>query len=87
LKAELEARFLFGDEVLKRLETLRGELAFLNTYTNAMIADPHLPDRNNIIQQKYKCLKGLANWSLNTVQVFAPYIRLTQKQRNVWWPF
>src|SRR5262245_24810141 len=88
LQAEADARFLFGDDVLRELVSLTADRAFLNEYTKAAIDDPNLPDRDNIFRERWDILRRLGDdWQRRLAQNFEPYMRLSQKQRSIWWPF
>jgi hypothetical protein len=87
LQAEADARFLFGDDVQEELRLLGYDLEFLQTYSKAVIDDPDLPDRDNIFRERWDVLKRMDVWPGRLARTFDAYIRLTQKQRNVWWPF
>ena len=101
--AELEARFLFGNDVRKLLAELRYEIAYLHMYTTAMANDFSRPDRGEILitrlaimlkfnwnekqsEKDFDITRG-SEWLSRLARVFAPYMRLAQKQRSMWWPF
>src|SRR6266699_4882257 len=88
LQAEADARFLFGDDVLRELASLRSDLTVLNEYTKAAIDDPNLQERENIFRERWDILRRLGDdWQGRLARSFEPYMRLSHKQRNIWWPF
>jgi hypothetical protein len=88
LQADADARFLFGLDVLKELRSLGSDLEFLHTYSKAVIDDPDLPNRDDVFKERWNILQRLGDdWLDRLSRTFAPYIRLTQKQQSIWWPF
>jgi hypothetical protein len=83
VRAEANARFLFGLDVIAALEALRSDLADVMSFTGI----EHSPDSNKINDRKYQALQNIASFiQVKSAPLFAPYIRLDQKMSGLWWP-
>jgi hypothetical protein len=80
IKAESDARFLFGMEVTAKLEEVHADVAAVMAFNEA--ADHQAIDR------QHQALQNLATFIQRTAPVlFGPYIRLDQKMPSLWWPW
>jgi Zn-dependent M32 family carboxypeptidase len=80
LQARASARFLFGKDVQRRLDSLQESFAFLLTYSDDVLADPSLPDRDNLITKKYKKIENIDNFRMQIISLFGPYMQFTHRQ-------
>jgi hypothetical protein len=83
IKAEANARFLFGQEIIDLLAERRKDIAAIMSFSDIRFDHPEyakLIDRMQIAQQ------NLAAFVQNSAESFAPYMRLDQKMRSLWWP-
>jgi hypothetical protein len=83
VRAEANARFLFGEEVIAALAALRRDFADVMAFSD--IADDH-PERRQLIDRKCAALQRLAAFAQDASPLFASYIRLDQKMTGLWWP-
>jgi hypothetical protein len=82
---EADARFLFGDDVHEYLKTLRKRFAWLLSFTNEVIDQK--PNRNQLIDLKFKYIAEIVAFYDNAPDLFAPYMKLTQKNTPFWRPW
>lgn len=82
---EADARFLFGDDVREYLKTLRKSFAWLLSFTNEVI--DRSPDRAQLIDTKFKYLGEIAAFYDKAPDLFAPYMKLAQKNTPFWRPW
>jgi hypothetical protein len=81
---EADARFLFGDDVLEYLKTLRKRFAWLVSFTDDVI--DRKPNRKQLIDLKYEYLGEITAFYDKAPDLFAPYMKLTQKNIPFWRP-
>jgi hypothetical protein len=85
IRAEANARFLFGEEVIAALTRLRGDIADAMSFSE--ISDDQ-PERQQMSDRKYRALQNIAAFLQGgSAPLFGPYIRLDQKMPGLWWPF
>jgi hypothetical protein len=83
VRAESNARFLFGQDVIGALESLRSDIADVMSLTGIERG----PDSDKMIDRKYLALQNIAGFiQTKSAPLFAPYIRLDQKMPSLWWP-
>ena len=84
VRAEGEARFLFGSDVRDYLQTLRDKLSFINIFTADVIrADP---DKAEKFKKRAQTITSVSKFFSTGLELFAPYIRLDQKHTPFWRP-
>jgi hypothetical protein len=83
VRAEANARFLFGEEVITALARLREDFAAVMAFSDIAVDHPEFQQLND---RKHGALQRLAAFILNSSPLFAPYIRLDQKMPSLWWP-
>jgi hypothetical protein len=83
VKAEANARFLFGEEVIAKLAKRRADVAAVKAFIE--VRDDH-PSRDQILNREQQARENLATFVQNSSVLFAPYIRLDQKMPSLWWP-
>jgi hypothetical protein len=71
----MRARFLFGEEVVSHLESIRKDMSIVNSFhdvTNRSIED----------QKDYKnAEQRLGDFVLNSTKIFEPYMKIASKIR------
>jgi hypothetical protein len=82
-KAEANARFLFGEEVIAKLAKRRADVAAIQVFSE--VSDDH-PEWHQMQNRKLQALENLTAFVQNSSVLFAPYIRLDQKMPSLWWP-
>lgn len=82
---QADARFLFGDDVQEYLKTLRKYFTWLVSFTDDVI--DQRPDREQMIDLKYRYLGGVIAFFDEAPELFAPYMKLTQKNVQFWRPW
>jgi hypothetical protein len=73
LRAEADARFLFGEDVRLELRALSYDIVFLHTHNKAVIDDPDLPNRDDLFKERWDILRRLGDeWQNRLSRAFAP---------------
>src|SRR4029078_3328550 len=85
LIGQADAAFLFGDDVQEYLASMRKCLAWLLSRTNEVIDNS--PNRAELIDTKAKHFTEIVAFSDTAPRLFAPYMKLTQKNTPVWRPW
>lgn len=80
------ARFYFGTEVISYLDQLWRSMIDLSHYESA-IEGTEGTDRAALIEKRRSAFEKIAAFYKDGPLLFAPYIRLDQKMRSLWWPF
>jgi hypothetical protein len=83
VKAEANARFLFGEEVIAKLAKRRADVAAIQAFSE--VREDH-PEWHQMQNRKLQARNNLAAFIQNSSGLFAPYIRLDQKMPSLWWP-
>ena len=83
IRAEADARFLFGEDVIETLVKRREDIAAVMAFSDV---DHGHPGWQQLNDRKYAALQNLAAFVQNPSPLFAPYIRLDQKMPSLWWP-
>lgn len=83
VRAEANARFLFGAEVAIHLADRRADCAAIAAFSD--VSEDH-PEWRQMKERQYEALKHLADFVQNSASLFSPYIRLDQKMPGLWWP-
>jgi hypothetical protein len=82
VRAEANARFLFGVDVIAALEALRSDLADAMSFTGIEQG----PEYNKMNDRKHEARQNIASFiQVKSAPLFAPYIRLDQKMSGLWW--
>jgi hypothetical protein len=82
---QADATFLFGDDVQDYLQELRKYFAWLMSITNEVIDKS--PKRAELIDTKSKCISEIVAFYDRAPGLFAPYMKLTQKNTPFWRPW
>jgi hypothetical protein len=82
---EADAKFLFGEEVIAYLENLRRSFAWMSSFSNKVI--DQASNRGDLIDIKYKHLREITAFYEVAPDIFAPYMKLTQKNTPFWRPW
>lgn len=82
---QADAKFLFGEDVQKYLLVLRKRLAWLVSFTDEVIDRRN--NRNQLIDLKYQYLEEVIVFFDKAPDLFAPYMKLTQKNTPFWRPW
>ncbi len=85
VQAKAEARFLFGNDVSDYLEKLIKDVAFMNTYTDAVI--DAAPDRSNLLEKRMAVMIRLSEFFTVGPEIFGAYMRLDQRNTPFWRPW
>jgi len=80
VRAESEGRFLFGDDVLARLEAVRKDMAAVMAFADV----PNAPQ--DMIDLKNAALIRLAKFAQDAAPTFAKYMRFDTEIPRLWWP-
>ena len=83
VRAESNARFLFGEDILKALAELRQDLANVMAFSDIPVDSP---DYQRKVDIKYASLQRIVDFISHSSRLFAPYVRLDQKMPSLWWP-
>jgi hypothetical protein len=83
IRAESDARFLFGEDVIETLAKRREDIAAVMAFSEL---DHSHPEWQQLNDRKYTALQNLAAFVQNSSPIFAPYMRLDQKMPSLWWP-
>ena len=83
--AEADARFLFGDDVHEYMRKLRKRFAWLVTFTDDVIDRRN--NRTQLIDLKAEYLNDVMEFYNEAPDLFAPYMKLTQKNTPFWRPW
>jgi hypothetical protein len=86
LTSKLAARFLFGRDVLAYLDSIYKDIVSLNTIYRDDVIDTK-PDREALINKKYDAFNHIAEFAQNAPEIFAPYMRMNQKNTPFWRPW
>lgn len=84
-KGQLNARFVFGDEVTKYLQELRGAFAFVMCFPP--LPDGSMPYAQSDLTNKLKATLKITAFHDDGVRKFKPYMDLTQKNTSFWRPW
>jgi hypothetical protein len=87
LIGEADSRFLFGDDVRTYLMGLRKTFAWMSTYTGSVIDQYPDEERGTLIHQRANHLSEIAAFYDKAPDLFAPYMKLTQKNIPFWRPW
>lgn len=82
---EADARFLFGNDVREYLKLLRKHFAWLSSFTDDVI--DRRTNRNQLIDLKSEYLGEIISFYDKAPDLFAPYMKLTQKNTPFWRPW
>jgi hypothetical protein len=82
---QADATFLFGDDVLEYLKSLRKCFAWLLSIRNEFIDNS--PNRAELIDTKYKYIGEIVAFYDKAPGLFAPYMKLTQRNTPFWRPW
>ena len=84
-QGQLDARFIFGDEVTAYLKELRGAFAFVMSFPRQPNgATPYSPEDS---ERRTQALLKITNFHDDGVVTFKPYMDLTQKNVSFWRPW
>jgi hypothetical protein len=88
LIGKMDARFLFGREVLDYLEAVYRDIVSLKTvYRNDVIDTKPDRERERVIDLKFEVFGRVSDFALKAPEVFGPYMRLDQKNTPFWRPW
>jgi hypothetical protein len=82
---QADATFLFGEDVQEYLKSLRKCFAWLLSMTNEVIDNS--PKRAELIDTKFKYIAEIVAFYDTAPRLFAPYMKLTQKNTPFWRPW
>jgi hypothetical protein len=82
---QADASFLFGDDVQEYLKALRKSFAWLTSMTNEVIDNS--PKRAELIDAKFKYIAEIVAFYDKAPGLFAPYMKLTQRNTPFWRPW
>jgi hypothetical protein len=82
---QADATFLFGDDVQAYLKELRKCFAWLSSMTNEVIDKS--PNRPELIDTKFKYIAEIVAFYDKAPGLFAPYMKLTQRNTPFWRPW
>lgn len=85
VRAENDARFLFGPDVLDYLQKLREDFVFVTTYTVPVIQRD--PNREQLFQRHTATLLRINAFFKDGPDKFGPYMRMDQKNTPFWRPW
>jgi hypothetical protein len=81
VRAEDRCRFLFGADVLKFLVEMRNDLAWLASYSDAVIDSRPTDQRSKLIDKKSDILIRVSEFDKTAIPLFARYMKLDQRMR------
>jgi hypothetical protein len=82
---QADATFLFGEDVQEYLKSLRKCFAWLLSITKEVIDNS--PKRAELIDTKHKYIAEIVAFYDTAPRLFAPYMKLTQKNTPFWRPW
>lgn len=82
VRASDRADFLFGDDVAQFLKGITEAMAWLSSFRESL-ADTSHPDRQKLIEAKYKHFKTVTDFYTKAPPIFSRYMRIDQKLPRV----
>jgi len=68
----MDAKYLFGEDVAATLENYQMDFAAINSFSDLPV---DTPERQVMIDKQYAAMQRIADFFVNSSDLFAPYMR------------